>query len=441
MLSIRHILIIFLLLQTYTFSQNKQYDTSDKRRSILQDAKIEADKKEISITVNSIDISKFPQIKLIIEAYNKLGHPLDSLSTKNLFVFENGIEKKVLNVEKIPISETVLVDFMFLIDKTGSMQPSINQVKDNVNSFANSLMKRGIDYRIGLIVFSDNVEYIYQPTKKVETFVSWLDEIRARGGGDEKENALEALKKCALNISYRDAAQKVAVLVTDAPYHQRGESGHGATAYTTETIISLLQEKDVRLFSIVPPKLEKYKLISDKTRGDFYDIDSPYSTILDNFSNQFTNLFALTYKSDESAIPDSIEIALFNSTSRRLEKKTIPIVELGRKLIIENLLFQTNSAILPNVVNELNILAEFMEAKPNIAIMIEGHTDSIGPNAANLKLSEERAESVKRYLVAKGIDQIRIKTKGFGEEKPIATNNTDFGRKLNRRTEIIIVAK
>jgi outer membrane protein OmpA-like peptidoglycan-associated protein len=412
----------------------------DRKQQILEEAKIEADKKEISITVSSIDISQFPKIKLIIEAYNKLGHPLDSLSNKNLFVYENGVAKKVISVEKIQIAEEVQVDFVFLVDKTGSMQKNIDQIRNNIKSFANTLMKRGIDYRLGLIYFSDDLEKIYQPTKNVENFMEWLGEVRARGGGDEKENALEALEKSASNIAYRNAATKVAVLITDAPYHQQFESGHGITNQTTESIVKLLQRNEIRVFSIVPPKLTKYKLISDKTRGNFYDIDYSFSTILDNFSTQLTNLFALTYNSDQTAIPDSIEIALFNPSSKKLVKKTIPIVELGRKLIIENLLYKTASAELPDVVDELNILAEFLKAKPNIAIMIEGHTDNIGSRNLNLVLSEKRALSVKNYLVSQGIDPLRIKIKGYGEEKPIASNSTEFGRKLNRRTEIVIVA-
>ena len=425
---------------TCSFNAYSQSD-SDKKRAILEEAKIESDKKEISITVSSIDLSRFPEVKLIIEAYNKLGFPLDSLSSENLFVFERGVAKKVISVEKIPVAKQVQVDFVFLLDRTGSMQQNLDQVRSNISNFANTLMKRGIDYRLGLIFFSDDVEEINQPTKQVSSFLDWFQGVRARGGGDEKENALEAMEKAALNIFYRDAATKVAVLITDAPYHQNNESGHGVTNQTTESIIKLLQKHEVRLFSIVPPKLDKYKLISEKTRGNFYDIDYPFATILDNFSNQLTNLFALTYRSDETAIPDSIEIALFNTQSKKLTKKMIPIVELGRKLIIENLLFKTNSAVLPDVVNELNILADFMEAKPNIAIMIEGHTDNIGPDKFNLELSKKRAESVKAYLVSQGIDSLRINTKGQGEEKPIASNATEFGRKLNRRTEIIIVAK
>jgi len=110
-------------------------------------------------------------------------------------------------------------------------------------------------------------------------------------------------------------------------------------------------------------------------------------------------------------------------------------------LIIENLLFQTASAELPEAVKELDIVADFMNAKQNIEILIEGHTDNIGSNEVNDKLSLNRAESVKQYLAKRGIADKRMQTTGYGKRKPLATNKTEFGRKLNRRTEIIIINK
>ena len=82
-----------------------------------------------------------------------------------------------------------------------------------------------------------------------------------------------------------------------------------------------------------------------------------------------------------------------------------------------------------------------MNNKQNVVIMVEGHTDSRGSHRVNDYLSKRRAESVKNYLVKKGINGIRIRTVGFGKRKPIASNNTEFGRALNRRTEIVIIAK
>jgi len=433
-------LMFFILMATDIFAQSVIQESDDKAREILEDARVQSSRQEIEITVRSVDITTFPMIKIMIEAYNRLGEPLDTLTSENLFVFEKGRKRDILQVEKIPVAENVPVDFVFAVDITGSMQPIINSIKSNISVFTQTLVKRGIDYRLGLILFSDDIEKVYDPTPNVSDFLKWINPVKARGGGDEKENALEALEAAAKIINWREEANRVCVVITDAPYHQKGEDGHGVTDQTTASMIEMMQKNDIRVFTIVPPKLINYKLISSKTRGTFYDIDYPFSTILDNFSSQLTNLYYLTFESTEETIPDSIEIALFSSESKQLIRKTIPIVELGRKLIIENLLFQTNRADLPETVRELDILAEFMENKKNINILVEGHTDNVGTNVINDKLSEARANSVRNYLISKGISPKRIEIKGLGKRRPLATNDTEFGRRLNRRVEIVIIS-
>jgi outer membrane protein OmpA-like peptidoglycan-associated protein len=82
-----------------------------------------------------------------------------------------------------------------------------------------------------------------------------------------------------------------------------------------------------------------------------------------------------------------------------------------------------------------NILKEY----PNSKFMIEGHTDSDGSNALNQTLSENRAAAVKNYLVEKGIDTDRLKSTGFGETKPIASNRTAKGKAQNRRVEVSLI--
>jgi len=425
-------LFVFLLVNT-VFSQDKH-----NRIELLQETKVESARKEIEISIRNVDISKFPEMRVIIEAYNKLGEPIDTLTTDNLFVFEKGVPKKVTKVEKIPVVDNVLVDFVFAIDITGSMQTYINQVKDNIADFTTNLTKRGIDYRLGLILFDDDISKVFKPTNKVADFIGWLAPVRAFGGGDEKENALEALDEVT-RFRFRPDAVRCVVLITDAPYHQAGEKGMGSTKHTTQSIIEKLIKNDIRVFSIVPPRLKNYELISRSTRGAAFDLDLPFSNILDNFSKQLTNLYILSYRSDEPVIPDSIEIALFNPTDNKLVKKVIPIVELGRKLIIENLLFKTGQFNLPEVIKELDILAEFMINKPNVSIIIEGHTDNVGTEAYNDALSQKRAESVMNYLASKGVDKNRMSIVGYGKRRPIASNKDEFGRQLNRRTEIVII--
>lgn len=421
-------------------SSSKPHDSLDSRK-LLEEAEVRSGREGLSLNIRNVDISHFPEVSIIVEAFNKQGMPLDTLRAEDVHVMENGREKRVISVQKITVNERVLVDFVFVIDMTGSMQNYINGVRNNIANFTSSLVQRGIDYQLGLVLFSDVVEKTYDPTGNVVDFMQWLAHVRASGGLDEKENALEALTSAA-KMKFRPAANRVAVLITDAPYHQLGEKGgNGITGATTTSIIKLLNDKEVRVFGIVPEKLEEYEKIARKTRGTVFELQQSFATILDNFSNQLTNLYALKYRSDEEMLPDSIEIGIVDNKRVQLVKQTIPIIEIGRKLIIENLLYPVNSAELAGTVDELEKIADFLRRKPNVTIQVEGHTDSQGSAASNLRLSLQRSESVKNYLAKKGIAANRIKTVGFGESKPIASNTTDFGRQLNRRTEIIIIDK
>lgn len=89
----------------------------------------------------------------------------------------------------------------------------------------------------------------------------------------------------------------------------------------------------------------------------------------------------------------------------------------------------------------LNKLYKLMKKKSNLSIELQGHTDSTGKADANLKLSKDRAENVRKILISKGIDANRIIANGFGDSKPVATNTTEEGRQKNRRTEFRILNK
>jgi len=88
---------------------------------------------------------------------------------------------------------------------------------------------------------------------------------------------------------------------------------------------------------------------------------------------------------------------------------------------------------------ELERLVAFLQKYPKVKVEIAGHTDAIGTDQKNQGLSERRSQSVVRYLIERGIDPKRLTAKGYGESKPVATNETDEGRQLNRRTECVVV--
>ncbi len=88
----------------------------------------------------------------------------------------------------------------------------------------------------------------------------------------------------------------------------------------------------------------------------------------------------------------------------------------------------------------LDVVVDVLQTNPTIHLRIEGHTDNVGSDAANLTLSRKRAEAVKAYLVRKGIDARRLTAVGYGSTKPIASNDTEQGRSTNRRVEFNIVS-
>lgn len=106
-------------------------------------------------------------------------------------------------------------------------------------------------------------------------------------------------------------------------------------------------------------------------------------------------------------------------------------------IIASKIFFQTGNAILkPESEAQLDALVSIMNRYEGVILVIEGHTDNVGDDAMNMDLSTRRAETVKLYLMAKGIDASRLIAIGFGETKPIADNSTSAGRSKNRRVEI-----
>lgn len=100
----------------------------------------------------------------------------------------------------------------------------------------------------------------------------------------------------------------------------------------------------------------------------------------------------------------------------------------------DNLTFKTGSSEITKASYPfLDGIAEYMKSNPSYTLLIVGHTDSQGEEAYNQKLSEDRADSVKKYLVNKGVGEISIESSGKGESEPLADNNTAEGREKNRR--------
>jgi len=117
-------------------------------------------------------------------------------------------------------------------------------------------------------------------------------------------------------------------------------------------------------------------------------------------------------------------------------------IEIGSTIVLRNIFFDFDKAtIRPESANELERLIKLLNDNPTIKIELGSHTDSKGSDEYNMKLSDSRSKSVVDYLIGKGIPTARLTSKGYGETKPIDTNDTDEGRQNNRRTEFKILEK
>ncbi len=111
----------------------------------------------------------------------------------------------------------------------------------------------------------------------------------------------------------------------------------------------------------------------------------------------------------------------------------------GQSIVLKNTFFDVDKwDIKPESEQELSKLVALMNRFGSMKVEIAGHTDNTGGKEHNKTLSQNRANSVRNWLIAKGISPVRITAKGYGDEKPVADNSTDDGRALNRRTEFVV---
>jgi outer membrane protein OmpA-like peptidoglycan-associated protein len=196
--------------------------------------------------------------------------------------------------------------------------------------------------------------------------------------------------------------------VTDAETNEPLLTTVKITGITSKNTSEIITNPTNGRYSKVLIKGEKYEIIAEKEGyypiSEFVDL-----TQLDEFAEIEKNL------------------------------KLVPI-KIGQTVRMNNIFFEfAKSNLMEESFEELNRLVRLLETNPKMKIEISGHTDAIGSSESNLKLSQGRAQSVVDYLISKGINSDRLSAVGYGKTKPIATNETDEGRAINRRVEFVIL--
>ncbi|MEI6900781.1 MAG: OmpA family protein, partial [Bacteroidota bacterium] len=199
---------------------------------------------------------------------------------------------------------------------------------------------------------------------------------------------------------------------------------------------------NVKSESIAEPIKARVELKNLETRKIF---EIPLDSVTGNYVavTPFSNDFVLTVKKEgyvyETKYISKIDSIFKTPATVDLEIKPI---ELNKSYRINDIYFDINKSDLSHEsMAVLDQLLEFMNENQKIRIQVQGHTDNVGRDADNLKLSENRARSVFDYLVEKGVSKERMTYRGFGKTIPVANNETEDGRAKNRRTVFVITFK
>lgn len=132
-------------------------------------------------------------------------------------------------------------------------------------------------------------------------------------------------------------------------------------------------------------------------------------------------------------VPDTLPYNIY-------EENKVYLIEKEKTINLEDIRFEFGSdKLFLSSYHDLELLLEYLNENPQSRIRIEGHTDNVGSESFNKRLSERRARAIHNYLVSNRIDKNRIPYVGYGEEKPIATNDTPAGRQKNRRVSLTIL--
>lgn len=206
----------------------------------------------------------------------------------------------------------------------------------------------------------------------------------------------------------------------------------------------LLREAQVRAQDIVEAPDGKWVRVS----GQFVAKYEAEHILIGNFSDDDNTLtkahrlecfnYAYYYVDDVllKKIPPFVPVPV------KPDDLTLQTLEKGKTILLKNIYFEFDrDELMPRSYVELNKLLKVMRENPKLVIEIVGHTDSIGDDGYNLELSHRRALSVANFLLENNIAKGRLRSRGEGESKPVASNDTDEGRAQNRRVEFVVLKK
>jgi OmpA-OmpF porin, OOP family len=288
----------------------------------------------------------------------------------------------------------------------------------------------------GLVTIANTRQYASQMPNQTIAIKKWAYDHRT-----DIENMIIALAQAGDQVRSFNEAKEFAAKVSAAVYKEQ-DAAYWLKYYNG------VQEKDIQGLKVDLGGSTVFNLADmANTYGLGNDKIDRYKAVYNTFGNLMVKMYPSlmpTFMPYEKAVDKSFLFSVISNNPDLLEGKAIETkyadeitAEVSSKSY--SIEFETGSAnIRPSSYRLLNEIFESAVVAEGLKLGVYGHTDNAGSDAINQPLSEQRANSVRAYLLKKGLSEDRVEAKGFGSAKPVADNKTDLGKSKNRRVEIVL---
>jgi len=340
-------------------------------------------------------------------------------------------------VNMSPPINTAADEFYFCIDKTGNVFTSrANSVQDGGNLDLFKLVPRDIKVMVTGVVFNDKTKQPIQANVVVTP--SENTPLNLRSSTDGKfQTRIPEVAGYTINASQEDYLPKD--LSFTLP-----QFGNDTTLYVEIYLTPIVKKLilqgttyDLKTNKPLSTKLDIALKSDRKTNFKLQAEGGKYEQEIQKLGKYMFTASAEGYLN----ATDSVDV-INEELTPVIKDIFLQPIEVGLTVRLKNIYFDFDKTTLKKEsFVELNKVVDFLNHNPHVEIEISGHTDSKGSDDYNLNLSQGRSQSVVDYIVSQGIENFRLTAHGYGEAKPIDTNDTDAGRANNRRVEFTIVKK
>ncbi|MBK9249929.1 MAG: OmpA family protein [Ignavibacteria bacterium] len=458
-------LTVFVLTScSSTAPRAKDFDLSkdtrplnERKTLVLSSTKpiTEADPNILNFEIQRIETNNYPkEIRAIARVYDSTGNIITNLAPpycedlRYWGAIKEKLGKQTVGIDKFTVREfgdkdSIPYNVMLTIDYSGSMSGVLDAITEGTELFIS--LKQPQD-RIGIATF--NKEY----TLKVPLWddksmiLSTFRSSASKGFGMYSAMNDAVMKSMKQFVDVPETSPKVIVLFSD------GEDNFSTVR--TKAILDSAKKNNIHIFTVGFGYVNEapLRILSDYSGGKFYKAYSKQELInvfLDIYRS-LRNYYLISYKPPEYYGMHYItsELTIPNRSTSLIAKGEYdsallgPGVDVGDIFTGARIIFDYNSSVLkPESMQTFDELTELMQRYPRLWLEIQGHTDNIGTEEFNQKLSEARATSVMDELLKRGIEPKRLRTHGFGYSSPLVPNDSDENRALNRRTQFVVLRK